>query len=350
MLWNRSSWWKILAVLLIGYILTAGLLVPLGAGISSLSSFSLNEKSGYALEAKLYNLDIGSSSAQAYLRFGDHSFLPAKNIQPIEKSPSVRIEFNQLSSHQKQSSAITSLIIVDERGKKAVLPEAVRYVFSEGSPSLQTQVEANPGFISNERFEFPYRNILVESIRNLFYHVPMWFAMIILSGFAFYYSISYLKNKSHDSDRKVFSLVSVAFLLGVLGLTTGSIWAKHTWGTYWTADVKLNMSALVVMMYGAYLLMRVSIGDPDNMKKNTAAYNIFCFIAMIPLLFIVPRLQDSLHPGNGGNPGFGGEDLDGYMRLVFYPAVIAWTLMGFWLTNLLYRIEKLDIQSKLSHQ
>jgi len=58
------------------------------------------------------------------------------------------------------------------------------------------------------------------------------------------------------------------------------------------------------------------------------------FFCLTPLLFILPRLTDSLHPGNGGNPGFSAYVLDGRMRWVFYPAVIAWTLMGWWAYNL----------------
>jgi heme exporter protein C len=63
---------------------------------------------------------------------------------------------------------------------------------------------------------------------------------------------------------------------------------------------------------------------------------------LIPLLFILPRLTDSLHPGNGGNPGFNTYDLDLNMRKVFYPAVIGWALLGFWITDLRNRIGKIE--------
>ena len=63
---------------------------------------------------------------------------------------------------------------------------------------------------------------------------------------------------------------------------------------------------------------------------------------IIPLLFVIPRMTDSLHPGNGGNPAFGGEDLDNTMRMVFYPAVIAWTLLGLWISNILFRLKRVE--------
>jgi heme exporter protein C len=53
---------------------------------------------------------------------------------------------------------------------------------------------------------------------------------------------------------------------------------------------------------------------------------------------ILPRLTDSLHPGNGGNPAFSKYDMDSNMRLVFYPAVIGWVLFSYWLFEIKNRI------------
>jgi heme exporter protein C len=71
-----------------------------------------------------------------------------------------------------------------------------------------------------------------------------------------------------------------------------------------------------------------------------SAYNIFAFIALIPLVFVIPRLTDSLHPGNGGNPALGGEDLDNTLRMIFYPSIIGLTLIGVWMASLYYRVIK----------
>jgi heme exporter protein C len=61
----------------------------------------------------------------------------------------------------------------------------------------------------------------------------------------------------------------------------------------------------------------------------------------VPLLYIVPRMFASLHPGATGNPAFGSQDLDNTMRAVFYPAIIGWTLLGFWVANLRIRYQRL---------
>jgi len=120
------------------------------------------------------------------------------------------------------------------------------------------------------------------------------------------------------------------------------VWAQFTWGAWWSGDPKQNTSAIAILIYLAYLVLRGSFNEEQQRARISAVYNIFAFACLVPLLFILPRLTDSLHPGNGGNPGFGAYDLDNRMRVVFYPAVIGWTLLGFWIASLRTRIITLE--------
>jgi heme exporter protein C len=63
---------------------------------------------------------------------------------------------------------------------------------------------------------------------------------------------------------------------------------------------------------------------------------------MIPLIFIIPRLTSSMHPGSGGNPGFNMYDLDSNMRKVFYPAVLGWILFGVWIATVRIRLRTVE--------
>ena len=92
----------------------------------------------------------------------------------------------------------------------------------------------------------------------------------------------------------------------------------------------------------AYFVLRGSISDVDKKARLSAVYNIFAFVALIPLIYVIPRLFSSLHPGSGGNPAFGSQDLDNTMRMIFYPIIIGWTLFGFWMASVMYRIKQLD--------
>jgi heme exporter protein C len=186
--------------------------------------------------------------------------------------------------------------------------------------------------------DVPNLPILNESIRNLYFHVTMWFAMIILLLASLVYSIKHLSSQNLRHDILASELAHVGVLLGILGVLTGSVWARFTWGAWWANDAKLNGAAITLLFYFAYFILRGSIEDREKKARISAVYNIFAYVMLIVFLMILPRMTDSLHPGNGGNPGFGGYDLDNTMKLVFYPAVIGWTLLGTWLANLRTRL------------
>jgi heme exporter protein C len=186
--------------------------------------------------------------------------------------------------------------------------------------------------------EVPRLNIVNESIRALYFHVPMWFGMIALFTVSLVYSILYLSKPSFKRDAFSVEFIHAGIVLNLLGLTTGMIWANYTWGSPWHGDPKQNGAAISLLIYLAYFVLRGSIENEDQKARLSAVYNIFAYAAMIPLLFIIPRMTSSMHPGNGGNPGFNMYDLDSQMRLVFYPAVIGWGLLGAWIAILRVRI------------
>jgi heme exporter protein C len=187
----------------------------------------------------------------------------------------------------------------------------------------------------------PRQAILNETVRNLYFHVTMWFTMIFLLGTSVYHSIQYLRKSDIKSDMISNAYVETGLVFATLGLVTGSLWAKFTWGDWWTNDPKLNSVAIGLLIYLAYGLVRSSMPDEQQKARISNVYNIFAFVIFMILIWILPRMTDSLHPGNGGNPGFSKYDLDSNMRLVFYPAIIGWTLLGYWIANLRIRIKKL---------
>lgn len=190
--------------------------------------------------------------------------------------------------------------------------------------------------------DVPRLPILHESIRNLFFHVTMWFAMLIMMFASLKHGITYLRNGKIDDDIKAEKCVQSGIFLGILGILTGSVWAKFTWGAWWVNDAKLNGAAATMLVYLAYIILRGSMEDEHKRARISAVYSIFAFTLMIVFVMILPRLTDSLHPGNGGNPGFGAYDLDSRMRIVFYPAIIGWTLLIAWITEIRIRIKRIQ--------
>lgn len=190
--------------------------------------------------------------------------------------------------------------------------------------------------------DVPRLAILNETIRALHFHVTMWFGMIFLLIISVFYSIRYLRTNNLKDDDMAIEFTNSAILFGVLGIATGMLWAKFTWGDYWSGDPKQNAAAIGILMYFAYLILRNSLTDLQQRARIGAIYNIFAFAAFIPLIFVLPRLTDSLHPGNGGNPGFNAYDLDSKLRMVFYPAIIGWTLLGGWIATVRVRMRRVE--------
>jgi heme exporter protein C len=194
--------------------------------------------------------------------------------------------------------------------------------------------------------EVPRLHILNETIRALYFHVPMWFGMVVLFLISVYYSIQYLNNPSPDTDRKAVEFANVGLVFGILGMITGMLWANYAWGSPWHGDPKQNGAAIALLVYMAYFVLRGSLENQEQRARLSSVYNIFAFAAMIPLIFIIPRMTSSMHPGSGGNPGFNMYDLDNRMRLIFYPAVVGWILTGVWIASQRIRLRR--IQDQLS--
>lgn len=185
--------------------------------------------------------------------------------------------------------------------------------------------------------------ILHETSRNLFFHVPMWFAMTVLFAGGLLFSIRYLTGNDLRMDHWAEAVTRTGILFGVCGLLTGMLWARFTWGTWWTfAEPKMNLSAMALMIYVAYFILRSSYDDPEKRAKIAAVYNIFAATTVPFLIYVIPRQLPSLHPGADGNPAF--SDITApELRLVFYPAVFGFIALSVWIAQLTFRLTRLQI-------
>jgi heme exporter protein C len=196
---------------------------------------------------------------------------------------------------------------------------------------------------------------LQETIRNLYFHVCMWFSMMILFTASVVQAVKYLRTNDLKYDVLSREYAAVGIIFGILGYATGSIWMSYTWAdpnSEATAsfgqiakEPKLIGAAIALLIYFAYLVLRDSINDIDKKARISAVYNIFAFAFLFPSIWIIPRLLPSLHPGgeggSGGNPALNFKDLSANMRIVFYPAVIGWALLGVWIVSLKVRLRNL---------
>lgn len=346
-----QKWWKVMCLLFLLYVFIAGFLVPLKQGIIGVSDFQLSVGAPYDIDVSTYNahLDQTGGRLAAYIKV-DSAHLTRVPYVTVTGRNEVNLKGTLPGGLPYGDERLDATLILSDQSQD--------YMFLTSAFSIMNQTDINPnnasGLTWNEellarnvdwKFQFPFVPILYETVRNTFFHVAIWMAMFVLLMVSLIYSIKYLRGQDMLHDAVAASFTHVAVFLGSLGMITGSIWAKTTWGTYWTDDPKLNMSAVAMMIYLAYSILRASMPDGERRAKVSASFNIFAFVAMIPLIFIIPRLSelDSMHPGNGGNPAFGGDDMDNTLRMVFYPAILGYTLMGVWLSSILFRIRKIKL-------
>lgn len=336
----RHWWWKIGGIIILFYVLIASLLTPLSPGIVQLSESTVTPGTNI-VEVTGYNTHFQSGGdLQVWLTNGKDEYC-ASNIQIYENSD-LTVQFDLSGTlvkpyfHMEINNTLDGTIFYPEafyaREFEVNEKASERNVLS----CVQAVATESHGF-----FTFPNRSILNETIRNLMFHVPMWFAMFFLMGISVVQGIRYLGNGNLAHDLKAEQSVRAGLLFAVLGLITGSIWARFAWGAWWVSDPQLNGAAVTFLMYVAYLILRNSLDDDEKRARVSAVYNIFAFAMLVVLILILPRFTDSLHPGKGGNPAFSQYDLDSNMRMVFYPAVVGWILLGYWIYNVRYRMAQL---------
>ncbi|NOT51936.1 MAG: ABC transporter permease [Chitinophagaceae bacterium] len=213
-------------------------------------------------------------------------------------------------------------------------------------------------FIAGLLMKVPELPALGETIRNMYFHVCMWFAMMILFTVSVVNSILYLRSFNIKYDIAARHYAAVGILMGVLGYATGIIWMLFTWAdknnpafesfSAVAREPKLIGAAIALLIYFAYMVLRDSINDMDKKARISSVYNIFAYAMLFPSIWIIPRILPSLHPGQTGNPALDTKDIDSNMRMIFYPAIIGWTLLGVWITTLKIRLSYLKEKKLMS--
>jgi len=362
MKWLYKTWWKWLCAGLLLYALIGNFLVPLGPGVTGVSPMVIHPDSVYTIHITAYHshfTDARAGKIQCWLKGGNNYYQAIKFR--VTGNEDAEAQFGLSSRQQRQlSHAEMDLVLNDELDGTFTLRDAITLVKSSQADSTFKTVSAvvEPEVKNNKHrlFCFPYREILYETIRNTFFHVPMWFAMTMLVFTSLIGSIMYLSKGDERWDTLAHQGVIAAMLFGACGYCTGLVWAKYTWyiGVSWSdvlrklllEDIKMAAALIAMFFYIAYLILRGSISDKVKRARVSAMFNIFVFVIFVLCVFVLPRMADSMHPGNGGNPAFSKYDLDSTLRLFFYPAVIGWILLGYWILSVLMRLKFIQQNQK----
>ncbi len=360
--WNLHQYKKFnnavlfISALLLIYVIIGGLGTALKTGVVSIEPFRIKSDTTSQITIQLYSplyKDSTLKPVSVVLKNSksESQLWEFRNIERNHDNNTIKSELLvQLGKNASSSSADLFLKLKNPSGDSFFVyyPDAL-WIEKSKSDTNQTNIsqwstnEKTP-IVDQVEKGFPNRNILYESIRNLLYHVPMWFSMMFLLGLSMVFSMKYLstQNLYHDYYSEAFT--KIAILNGVLGCITGSIWARVTWQSWWPAeDPKLNGVAIGMLMYFAYLILRSSIKDRYQKARISSVYSVLIYPIFIALIAIMPKLSStSLHPGTGGSVGFNKYDLDNTLRFYFYPAVLGWIGLFYYISTLKIRINILS--------
>jgi heme exporter protein C len=177
----------------------------------------------------------------------------------------------------------------------------------------------------------PYESTMGLVQKIFYFHVPSWFAMftgVFVCGLE---SVAFLFKRKPAADRIAFAAAEVAVVFGLMGLVTGPLWGRKSWGVWWQWDAHLTMALLVEMIFIGYLLVR-KYGGPGS-DKLAAAVAIFG-MANVPFVYVSANIWRTVHPPTSVVP-----TLKPVMAGPFWFSVTAFMLLFALLLTLRARLE-----------
>jgi heme exporter protein C len=174
---------------------------------------------------------------------------------------------------------------------------------------------------------------LGESTRILYFHVPCaWLATIafLISAIA---GILYLRKSSRIYDLWASSSAQIGLIFTILATITGSIWAKAIWHSYWNWDPRETSIFILLLIYAAYFALRSAVENEEQKARLSSVYSILAFVTVPFLIFIVPRMVESLHPDPLINTK-GKIEMNSKMLTVFLGSLSGFTGLFVWLLKI----------------
>ncbi len=244
---------------------------------------------------------------------------------------------------------------VDKDGHRATLVFEARPADFDaaGSYLLLARKDVSTGLVhvsaitaTNPGWTFPYIPGLEERAKIIFFHVPMAWLTVIAFLVSMWYGMKYLRRKNLDDDMKSAVSAGLGLLFCVLATTTGSVWAKFNWGSFWNWDPRETSIFVLLLIYGAYFALRSAIEIDEKKAALSAVYSILAFVTVPFFIFIMPRLMPGLHPGSAGDvnsgPAVSGGGMDAGMRVVLYGMVLGFLALYIWLMRIRITLQRIQ--------
>jgi len=181
-------------------------------------------------------------------------------------------------------------------------------------------------------------------VQKIFYlHLPLAWWGLASFFVVFAASIAYLRSRRPWWDHLARAGAEVGLVLALLALVSGSVWARHSWGVWWTWDPRLTTTLVMCFVYAGYLALRGLDLPQQRTSVICAVVGIVAFLD-VPLVFVSARLWRSIHPAV-----FAAKDggLEPEMRLTLLACVASFGLL--WLAFTALRARQLAVAARIEH-
>jgi heme exporter protein C len=169
--------------------------------------------------------------------------------------------------------------------------------------------------------------------------VPAAWVAVLAFTVAMVASVRRLRNPKPRFDDIALASSELGFLFCALSLVSGMIWARKEWGAFWNWDPRQNTVLILLLIYAGYFTLRSAVPEADRRARLAAVYSIVAFVTVPFLVFIVPRIMETLHPSPILRTGEDSGVMDAKMRQVFFLFLAAYTGLYVWMLALRTRME-----------
>lgn len=183
--------------------------------------------------------------------------------------------------------------------------------------------------------------------RIFYFHVAAGWVGYLAFGVTAAAGVLYLLKRQRRFDNVAVSSAEIGVVFTAANLVSGSVWARPTWGTWWSwDDPRLTLAAIVLLVYIAYLMLRNAVDDPERRARLSSIYGIVGFLS-VPLSFISVRIWRTIHPaviGTTSETAQGGFDMSGNMVMVLLFSIATFSLLYVVLLHYRLKLETLREQ------
>jgi len=176
--------------------------------------------------------------------------------------------------------------------------------------------------------------------RLMYVHVPTAWLAYVSFAVVFVASVAYLRTKRTRWDRLAAASAEVGVLFTIMTIALGALWGKPVWGTWWTWDPRLTTTAILLLIYAAYLAIRRLSDNPSRRARWSAVVGVVGFID-VPIVHLSVVWWRSLHQ----EPTvirLGAPTIQGVMLTTLIVAVVAFTILYAYLVTLRLRVGRLE--------